>query len=722
MKWNKFLFGGFVALLSLQAFARPLITELSVGENQEATIGFEINPLYLYQVHSSTNLIDWVEETDFKSYGEWATAFWSAEQSGGRRFFKLMEKTPSGEMETLYAPGTNTHKTLISSEISTVPVGYSVPAQSDGLMFASSELVPMAEGDDGSSVEIKSTFGISDLDNDLSYDTLFRDDVCELPGGNHIRLYSIAEKAATNTTVSVSFSSSKNGITKQASYVSLYTNQWISSSTELSQPELRGFAQSCLPSLIGVDSNSVAIDFPKIAVTHVDYIGFEGDFEVLNPDPQIAWHFEQLVADMFSYVPSILSVRVTHYGGDKEDPVFVRISLVKNHWFDWIVESAQKSRFWYETPVESFAVEPGATYRLGITLEGSSPNGEVIARIEREVEVPEYGTIHSEEASVSRVVQEGDGVVIAEFYVSYSGDFDVPLNFSCPGDWHFFDAHAASSSPKQYYVMIPFRQDLEPGTYETTLSISSTHCDNSPFEIPISVIIQSPAPQGMVQIPAGTNAGTDPDFGAYSLTIEQPFYMDATEVTKAQWDTVYNWAVANGYSFDNAGLGKASTHPVHTVNWYDCVKWCNARSEKEGKTPCYNLSDWGCDFSANGYRLPTSDEWEYAARGGLSGKRFPWGDTITHSQATYNSSSAYSYDVSSTRNNHPLYEETSPAGSFSPNDYGLYDVSGNVWEWCWDASFRGGSWFDDAYNERCGDPGWIYRSSYRTGGFRPVCR
>ena len=85
-------------------------------------------------------------------------------------------------------------------------------------------------------------------------------------------------------------------------------------------------------------------------------------------------------------------------------------------------------------------------------------------------------------------------------------------------------------------------------------------------------------PEDMVQIPAGINSGTDPDFGAYSLTNEAAFYMDQYEVTKAKWDEVHTWAVAHGYSFDNAGSGKASNHPVHTVNWYDCVKWCNARS------------------------------------------------------------------------------------------------------------------------------------------------
>jgi len=212
-------------------------------------------------------------------------------------------------------------------------------------------------------------------------------------------------------------------------------------------------------------------------------------------------------------------------------------------------------------------------------------------------------------------------------------------------------------------------------------------------------------PEGMVLIPAGTfqmgdslGEGDSDERPVHTVTVSA-FYMDKYEVTKALWDDVYAWAIGHGYSFDCAGGGKVANHPIHTVTWYDATKWCNARSEKEGRVPSYCTDaaltavyktgraapyvrwDWG-------YRLPTEAEWEYAARGGLSGRRFPWGDTISHSQANY-FSWPYSYDISPTRHYHPTYATgggpyTSPVGSFEANGYGLYDMAGNVWEWCWD--------------------------------------
>lgn len=220
-------------------------------------------------------------------------------------------------------------------------------------------------------------------------------------------------------------------------------------------------------------------------------------------------------------------------------------------------------------------------------------------------------------------------------------------------------------------------------------------------------------PDGMALIPAGEftmgDTFNDAFFGNSALPLHtvfvSSFYMDKNLVTKALWDDVYKWAITHGYTFDNAGMGKAPNHPVHTVNWCDAAKWCNARSEKEGRVPAYYTSadqttvyrtgqlslqnDWVKWNS--GYRLSTEAEWEKAARGGLSNNRFPWGNTITHSQANYYSDSniGFNFDVSPTRGYHPDYSTdpapyTSPVGSFAPNGYGLYDMAGNVCEWCWD--------------------------------------
>jgi formylglycine-generating enzyme required for sulfatase activity len=180
------------------------------------------------------------------------------------------------------------------------------------------------------------------------------------------------------------------------------------------------------------------------------------------------------------------------------------------------------------------------------------------------------------------------------------------------------------------------------------------------------------------------------------------FYLAKYEVTKSLWDQVKNWSGTNGYAYDNPGAGKGPDHPVQTLNWYDAVKWCNARSEMERRVPAYYtdaaLTQVYKTGQANpyvnwnaGYRLPAEAEWEKASRGGASGHRFPWtdSDTITHSKANYYSDSSFSYDLSPTRGFDPAFVSgdlpyTAPVGSFAPNGYGLYDMAGNVWEWCWD--------------------------------------
>ena len=219
-----------------------------------------------------------------------------------------------------------------------------------------------------------------------------------------------------------------------------------------------------------------------------------------------------------------------------------------------------------------------------------------------------------------------------------------------------------------------------------------------------------PSPSGFILIPEGSFQMGDA-FGEGSSS-EQPvhkvivssFFLQARETTNAEWDTVRTWALANGYTDLRSSFGKDPDHPVEVVGWMDVVKWCNARSQKERLVPCYYTNEARTQvlktnpnssyltneqvlWTANGYRLPTEAEWEKAARGGITGARFPWGDAISHQRANYKSNTEYrAYDESATRGHHPLCDSgiTTPVGSFAPNGYGLYDMTGNVSEWCWD--------------------------------------
>ncbi|MDR0300838.1 MAG: formylglycine-generating enzyme family protein [Treponema sp.] len=274
------------------------------------------------------------------------------------------------------------------------------------------------------------------------------------------------------------------------------------------------------------------------------------------------------------------------------------------------------------------------------------------------------------------------------------------------------------------------------------IAFSFTACGDDEEET-VPIIIESSLPIEMVNIPGGSFQMGNPDTSdgysderpVHTVTLTG-FKMSKYQVTQEQWVAVMGSGSNPSYYTSSPAAGEVqSKRPVESVSWYDAIEFCNALSVKEGLSPYYAIDKVNKDpnntnyydnlkwtitlnSSANGYRLPTEAQWEYAAKGGNG------------------SPGSYTYAGSNTVGDVAWYEDNSDyktheVGKKAANGLGLYDMSGNVWEWCWDwygdyssgaqtdptgavsgadRVIRGGSWIDSAEHVRSayrdyGDPG-----------------
>jgi formylglycine-generating enzyme required for sulfatase activity len=366
------------------------------------------------------------------------------------------------------------------------------------------------------------------------------------------------------------------------------------------------------------------------------------------------------------------------------------------NWYDALKWCNARSQMEGRTPVYSLS---GTVYKTGqgVPTVASTANGyrlpteaewEFAARGGTQSKGYIYSGTHDLHAAgwyaenSGRTVHEAGSKIANEL-----GLFDMSGNVS---EWCFSPWQSVSSGPARSFrgggkgspaegCAVATRASLDPAVRHLGVGCGFRYALNAVIEDFVSVsegVLPSASLLGAVRVPT--------------------FSIGRTEVTWAEWQAVRDWAVPNGYSdLASIGIGTGADYPVTNVTWHDALKWCNARSQKEGRTPVYKVdgavyktgfSVPAVDVAANGYRLPSEEEWEFAARGGVQTRGYTYsGSNTLKDVGWFNENSV---------------DKASPVASKAPNELGIFDMSGNVWEWCFSAkdgsaterAFRGGAW------------------------------
>ncbi|MDD4310191.1 MAG: SUMF1/EgtB/PvdO family nonheme iron enzyme [Candidatus Cloacimonetes bacterium] len=386
-----------------------------------------------------------------------------------------------------------------------------------------------------------------------------------------------------------------------------------------------------------------------------------------------------------------------------------------NNWQPLLLNTQFWSHFSFNIP------QTASTARVKILTQYTNPNSEKYAHWDNFSIKAEEADLTAAVVFNTSVVQRTDGSKLVDIYYDLfdanGGNCEIGLKLSEDGGSTF------NIIPSPALLTGDIGENIAPGFGKHIIwdaGSESRDFDGDQFMASFSAENgQYPMPENFVFVEGGT---IYPTTGQYTsgLTVSD-FYIGKYEVTVAEWEAVM------GYNtYDN--------YPKNLVSWFDAIEYCNRRSMQEGLTPCYSYLTYGtnpdnwpagwnyymivginvsCDWTATGYRLPSEEEWEYAARGGLQ----------THGY-TYSGSNDLNavgwYDGNSGGSSHPV-------GQLADNELGIFDMSGNLFEMCWYTSndrlpICGGCWHwgsdfcDVSYHSS-----WWANDAYSEVGFR-VCR